>query len=54
MSFFFYDADVGWTMSSKIWVYWAFAIPVTLATSGFWYCWQQVMARVGRDGVLQG
>ncbi|KAF7558201.1 hypothetical protein G7Z17_g11 [Cylindrodendrum hubeiense] len=40
-SFFSYDAGGGWTMSSKIWVYWAFAIPVTLITCVLWYFWQQ-------------
>ncbi|KAH7146749.1 hypothetical protein B0J13DRAFT_524497 [Dactylonectria estremocensis] len=40
-SFFAYDANGGWTMSSKIWVYWAFALPVTLVTCGLWYCWQR-------------
>ncbi|KAK7417092.1 hypothetical protein QQZ08_011751 [Neonectria magnoliae] len=42
-SFFNYDADADrWSVSGKFWMYWAFAIPVTLATSGLWFVWQKV------------
>ncbi|KAH8664804.1 hypothetical protein BGZ61DRAFT_431514 [Ilyonectria robusta] len=40
-SFFSFDAGSGgWGMSSKIWVYWAFALPVTFVTCALWYFWQ--------------
>lgn len=39
-SFFSYNAETGWTMSSDIWVYWAFAIPVTVITAGVSFWWQ--------------
>ncbi|OTA93980.1 hypothetical protein M434DRAFT_282659 [Hypoxylon sp. CO27-5] len=42
-SFFDYNADANsWTMSSKIWIYWAFAIPTTLGTFTLWYFWRKV------------
>ncbi|SPO05221.1 uncharacterized protein DNG_07908 [Cephalotrichum gorgonifer] len=41
MSFFTNDAEAGWTMSSRIWIYWAFAIPVTLLTTGLWFSFQR-------------
>ncbi|KPM45171.1 hypothetical protein AK830_g1382 [Neonectria ditissima] len=42
-SFFDFDADADrWSVSGKFWLYWAFAIPVTFATSGLWYIWQKV------------
>ncbi|KAL7624601.1 hypothetical protein AAE478_006168 [Parahypoxylon ruwenzoriense] len=42
MSFFDYDADSDlWRVSSKFWVYWAFAIPATLATFTLWYFWHR-------------
>ncbi|CAF3616058.1 hypothetical protein SNK03_003900 [Fusarium graminearum] len=42
MSFFNVDDDTGqWTVSNKIWMYWAIAIPVTLITSGLWLLWQR-------------
>lgn len=42
MSFFNVDDDTGeWTVSSKIWMYWAIAIPVTLITNGLWLLWQK-------------
>lgn len=41
-SFFSFDTGSGgWGMSSKIWVYWAFALPVTFVTCGLWYFWQR-------------
>ncbi|OTA54842.1 hypothetical protein K449DRAFT_469300 [Hypoxylon sp. EC38] len=42
-SFFDYNADANsWTMSSKIWIYWAFAIPSTLGTFTLWYFWRKM------------
>jgi Mg2+ and Co2+ transporter CorA len=42
-SFFSYDADSGdWSVSDKFWVYWAYAVPTTLATSVLWYVWRKV------------
>ncbi|KAL4723565.1 hypothetical protein ACLX1H_009203 [Fusarium chlamydosporum] len=42
MSFFNVDDDTGeWTVSSKIWMYWVIAIPVTLITNGLWLLWQK-------------
>lgn len=29
-----------WTISEKFWIYWAVAIPVTIATVAFWFRWQ--------------
>jgi hypothetical protein len=28
-------------MSGKFWLYWAFAIPISLATTGWWVYWQR-------------
>ncbi|KAI0836631.1 hypothetical protein F5Y06DRAFT_272991 [Hypoxylon sp. FL0890] len=42
-SFFDYNADANsWTVSSKIWIYWAFAIPTTFGTFTLWYFWRKV------------
>ncbi|RBQ76343.1 hypothetical protein VDGD_00871 [Verticillium dahliae] len=42
MSFFNVDDGTGeWSVSNKIWIYWAFAVPVTLVTTGLWYRWQR-------------
>ncbi|KAJ5732261.1 hypothetical protein N7493_003742 [Penicillium malachiteum] len=41
MSFFNYDQDGGWSMSNKIWIYWVFAIPITLATAIVWQYWHR-------------
>lgn len=35
-SFFGILDDGTWVMSDNFWMYWAFAIPITLATSGMW------------------
>ncbi|CRJ98658.1 hypothetical protein BN1708_009476 [Verticillium longisporum] len=46
MSFFNVDDDTGeWSVSNKIWIYWAFAVPVTLVTTGLWYRWQRKLYR---------
>ncbi|KAI1651542.1 uncharacterized protein F4817DRAFT_324866 [Daldinia loculata] len=43
MSFFDFQADSGsWNVSSKFWIYWAFAIPITIATSLLWHFWHKV------------
>ncbi|KAJ5833460.1 hypothetical protein N7474_001771 [Penicillium riverlandense] len=39
MSFFNYDTGSGWSVSNKIWIYWAIAIPTTVATALVWNCW---------------
>ncbi|KAG8677612.1 hypothetical protein FPOAC2_03745 [Fusarium poae] len=42
MSFFNVDDDTGqWSVSRKIWMYFAIAIPVTFITSGLWLLWQR-------------
>jgi Mg2+ and Co2+ transporter CorA len=41
MSFFSFNAETGWAMSDRIWIYWAFSIPVTLLTTGLWFFWQR-------------
>lgn len=41
MSFFNIDENTGdWTMSSRFWIYWAIAVPVTLLTAVVWYMYQ--------------
>ncbi len=43
MSFFNYDADAdAWRMSSKLWIYWAFTIPTTIATFTLWHFWHKI------------
>ncbi|KZM25137.1 metal ion transmembrane transporter [Ascochyta rabiei] len=47
MSFFSYNPELGgagWSVSSKFWVYWVCAIPLTSLTLAIWY-WRQ--RRVG-------
>ncbi|KAM0324760.1 hypothetical protein ACHAQA_007723 [Verticillium albo-atrum] len=42
MSFFTVNDDSGeWEVSDKFWLYWVFAVPVTLLTTGLWWMWQQ-------------
>lgn len=46
MSFFNYqpatsDAPASWSVSSKFWIYWAVALPVTAVTIGMWLWWQR-------------
>ena len=43
MSFFKFDTDTGWTMSKNFWMYWVWAIPMTMITSALWYYWQKQM-----------
>jgi Mg2+ and Co2+ transporter CorA len=42
MSFFDYSADSGWIVSGRIWIYFVFAIPLTLAASVVCYLWQGI------------
>ncbi|KAJ5664706.1 hypothetical protein N7462_011519 [Penicillium macrosclerotiorum] len=41
MSFFNYS-DSGWRVSSKIWIYWAFAVPTTIISAFVWGYWHKV------------
>lgn len=41
MSFFHYDAGGnGWAVSPQIWIYWAFAVPLTVVSAAMYYLWQ--------------
>ncbi|ROW12390.1 hypothetical protein VMCG_00791 [Cytospora schulzeri] len=42
MSFFDYSVDSGWTVSGKFWVYWAFAVPITIVSFLVWKYWHKV------------
>jgi hypothetical protein len=44
MSFFSYDNGEEWKMSSSIWIYFAWAIPVTVLTTGLWIWWQKSLS----------
>ncbi|KAI0468833.1 hypothetical protein F4859DRAFT_184323 [Xylaria cf. heliscus] len=37
MSFFDYSAESGWAISDKFWLYWAFAVPITILTAVAWH-----------------
>lgn len=53
MSFFHYEADSGWTVSGKVWIYFVFAVPTALATVFLWSNWQRIFPtheRVARMG----
>jgi Mg2+ and Co2+ transporter CorA len=41
MSFFNYDQGVGWKVSEKFWIYWAFAVPTTVISAALWFHWQR-------------
>lgn len=42
-SFFNYDQDTGeWVVSSKIWIYFAFAAPATVLTTLIWFLWNKM------------
>lgn len=41
MTFFRYSDSGEWDVSDKFWLYWAFAVPTTLLTIGFWLVWQR-------------
>ncbi|KAI3321415.1 hypothetical protein HD806DRAFT_502519 [Xylariaceae sp. AK1471] len=51
MSFFDYSVELGWVISNKFWVYWAFAVPTTVLTAIVWYFLRQynVSALPGGD-----
>lgn len=40
MSFFQIDDNNVWGLSNQFWVYWVFAVPITIATVIVWQCWQ--------------
>lgn len=42
MSFFDYSPDSGWSVSGKIWIYWAFAIPTVIGTALLWNYWGKI------------
>ncbi|KAJ6103082.1 hypothetical protein N7486_005509 [Penicillium sp. IBT 16267x] len=46
MSFFTYDTGAGWGVSDKFWIYWAFAIPTTIATGLIWQYWSRLFPRL--------
>ncbi|ETS78910.1 hypothetical protein PFICI_08763 [Pestalotiopsis fici W106-1] len=48
MSFFNYDSEGGWTVSNQFWMYWAFAVPLTLLTSIVCYKWQDITEFIDR------
>ncbi|KAI1121220.1 hypothetical protein F5Y10DRAFT_256733 [Nemania abortiva] len=52
MSFFNYSAESGWAISDKFWLYWAFAVPITVLTVIVWYCylWQHNGSASPGDG----
>ncbi|KAJ5591823.1 uncharacterized protein N7459_002192 [Penicillium hispanicum] len=35
-------ADSGWSVSGKIWIYWAFAIPTAIGTALLWNYWHRI------------
>lgn len=42
-SFFNFDGgEAAWTVSDKLWIYWAVAIPVTVFTILLWYFWHRL------------
>ncbi|KAI1747463.1 hypothetical protein F4782DRAFT_422868 [Xylaria castorea] len=41
MSFFNYSADSGWVISDKFWLYWVFAVPITILTAVAWHYLRQ-------------
>ncbi|KAJ5946653.1 hypothetical protein N7454_003492 [Penicillium verhagenii] len=45
MSFFNYDRDTGWAVSDKLWIYWVFAVPTTIATALLWQYWSKLFPR---------
>ncbi|CAI6337111.1 unnamed protein product [Periconia digitata] len=44
------DDSTQWTVSGHFWVYWAFAIPLTLLTMGLWLFWERARNRVWNKG----
>lgn len=53
MSFFNYDAAAaGWTVSPHIWIYWAFAVPLTVLSAAMYYLWQASLSSSNPFGQL--
>lgn len=50
MSFFNFDQKTGWAVSNKFWVYWVFAVPMTLTTTVLWYYWQKGFSQTRARG----
>ncbi|KAJ5156676.1 Mg2+ transporter protein CorA-like/Zinc transport protein ZntB [Penicillium capsulatum] len=53
MSFFDYDANSGWSVSGKVWIYFVVAVPIAFATVYLWSHWQKLFPghqRVGKVG----
>ncbi|KAJ5893226.1 hypothetical protein N7495_004917, partial [Penicillium taxi] len=42
---FFQSGNNGWGMSDKFWIYWAFAIPTTIATVVVWQYWHTLLPK---------
>jgi hypothetical protein len=38
ISFFTFNVNASWVVSGKIWVYWAFAVRLTLVSFMVWHC----------------
>lgn len=53
MSFFHYEASSGWTVSGKVWIYFAFAVPIAFATVFLWSNWQRIFPRDERVGGME-
>lgn len=52
MSFFNFDAGgAGWSISPRFWLYWAFAIPLTLASALVCYFWQAAFPPTSPHGL---
>ncbi|ETS79875.1 hypothetical protein PFICI_07404 [Pestalotiopsis fici W106-1] len=54
MSFFDYSGDSGWTVSGRIWLYFVFAIPLTLVASMVCYFWQRIFPAEAFDESVPG
>jgi Mg2+ and Co2+ transporter CorA len=46
MSFFHYDDSTGWAVSRQIWIYWAIAVPTTIATALVWNFWGKLFPSI--------
>lgn len=46
MSFFHYDDSSGWAVSRQIWIYWAIAVPTTIATALVWNYWGKLFPSI--------
>ena len=54
MPFFKYEPDLGWTVSGKIWVYFAIAGPVTVIVMALWPAWQKLSTPESLIPILRG